>query len=390
MKIIIIPDDPTLRSRRYRIAESLAEKGHEIPFLVWDFPYHMSGKRLVRHVFTSLLTKEYKYENVTVHKIGRLPYYWPYVNGVLFKHQLTKLYKRIGADIIFTESYTNETEVPKSLPYIYDLADDYAAPADVYGSLIYKIAFKLLGVRATMKHQCQNALAVTVLSDSLYKFAMKYNSKTLKLPDGVERDQIEKVLRDKSTYPKKKYSMVYATGFGTWSRPIETMQAVMELRKEFPAIDLTLIGDGAEAEHIKCFIKENCLEEYIHYLGFIGDRKRFFTLINQNMIGLNISDKNKWRDAAHPLKVLEYCAMGKKVVSTDLAEVVALGFSNIFIFSGTNKDPDLKTTMRKALLYENRENEYSAISSHVLEKYSWDKITDDLIKLIEDLGLSKK
>jgi len=385
LKIIIIPDDPTLKSRRYRIAEALADQGHEVYFLLWENPYHMNGKELLRHVFTSLRSSEYSYEKITVRKIARLPYFWPYINGILFKYQIRRLFKRIGADIIFTESYTNETTVPSDLPFIYDLADDYAAPADVYGSPIYKLAFKLLGVRTTMKRQCKNALAVTVLSEILSKFAKQYNERVFYLPDGVEKAPIMNALNDPSTYPTNDYSMVYVSGFGPWSRVIETMQAVMDLRKDFPGIELTLIGDGSEVDNIKRFIKDNRAKNYIHYLGFVYDRKTLFTHMNQSSICLNISDKNKWRDAAHPIKILEYCALNKKVVSTDLAEVVALNFSNIFIFTDSGKGQDLKTAMRNALRYKVKKNEYEKISAKVLKEYNWDKIIDDLLKLIGDV-----
>jgi glycosyltransferase involved in cell wall biosynthesis len=385
MKIIIVPDNPTIHGRRYRIAESLAVKGHDVHFIVWDFPYHMNTKSLMRHFFTSLQTKKYTHEDITVHRFGRLPYYWPHINGLLFRYQLKKLFRQLAADIVITESYTNETEVPKSLPFIYDIADDYAAPADVYGSPFYKFAFKLLGVRATMRRQCQNALAVTVLSEALYKFAKQYNKQTFKLPDGVEREQIEEVQKDPSTYPVNKYGIVYVTGFGKWSRPIETMKTVMDLKKEFPTIDLTLIGDGTEAEEIKQFIDENQFEDFIHFLGFIHDRKTLFTYINKSTVGLNISDKNKWRDAAHPIKVLEYSAMGKKVVSTDLAEVEALGFPNIFLFSDSKNGPSFKDALRNALLSDKTETDFSDVSAHVMEEYSWDKLTNDLLDLIEEI-----
>lgn len=384
MKIIIIPNTPVMTGRHYCIAKTLSEQGHEVHYLTWALPYKTKTSDLVKHLFTSLVPKKSKYEKFTMHKAVRLPYFWPYINGFLFKHQIRKLFKGINADIIFSESFTNETEVPKELPYIYDLADDYAAPADVYGSFIYKLAFKLLSVRKIMKSQSRNALAVTAVSGKLCEFANQFNKNVIKLPNGVDQEIIQTVKKDKSTYPKNKHSMIYVTGFGKWSRAIETLGVARDLKKEFPNLELTLIGEGTETGKIKNFIKENRAKSYIHYLGFIGNRKTLFELINQHAIGLNISDKNKWRDAAHPIKVLEYSALGKKVVSTDLNEVRALSYSNLFIFSDRDKSKSLKNVLRAALSDPRTSKDFKAVSNEVLKKYSWKDITKKLINLVKE------
>ncbi|MFA5750358.1 MAG: glycosyltransferase [Candidatus Shapirobacteria bacterium] len=382
MKIIIIPNMPVMTGRHYCLAKTLVEQGHEVHYLMWALPYKIKIKELIKNIFTSLIPKQSKYESFIVHKAIRFPYFFPYVNGWIFKYQIRNLYKKIGAEIIFSESWNNETEVPKDLPVIYDLADDYAAPAEVYGSFFYKLAFKLMGVSTVTKRQCQNALAVTVVSEALYKYAKKYNKNVYKLPNGVDKNIIEKVLKDKSTYPKNKYSMIYVTGFGQWSRAIETLQTVVNLHKEFPLIDLTLVGNGIEESKMLNFIKDNKVENYIHYLGFVKDRKKVFSLINKSSIGLHISDKNKWRDAAHPIKVLEYSALGKKAVSTDLDEVKALNFPNVFIFSDQKGKDNLLKTMRLALEDKRDHTDFKDISKYVLDTFSWEDLTTKLIEII--------
>ena len=382
MKIIFIPNSPVMIGRDYLIAKTLIEQGNKVYYMVWELPYGLKTKELVIHLLTSLFPKKYKYKKLNVFKISRLPYFWPHINGWLFKYQIRKFYKKVDADIIFTESYTNETEVPKDLPFIYDLADDYAAPADIYGSPIYKFAFKLLGVSTVIKKQCQNALAVTVVSEALYKYAKKYNKNVYKIPNGVDKEIIKKVIKDKSTYPKNKYSMIYVTGFGAWSRAVETLQAVVTLHKEFPLLELNLVGNGVEVPKMLDFIKENKAEKYIHYLGLIRDRETLFKLINQSSIGLNISDKNKWRDAAHPIKVIEYSALGKKVVSTDLDEVKALNFPNVFIFSDKKGKNNLLETMRLALKDKRDYTNFKGISKYVLDTFSWEDLTTKLIEII--------
>jgi len=385
MKIIIVPNEPNpnMTGRHYAVAKALAAAGHEVHELIWDLPQIMTKKQLVRHLFTSLRTGKYKYEDLTMHHIARLPLFWPYINGWLFKWQLRKLYRHTGADIIFAESFTNETSIPKELPYVYDLADDYAAPADVYGRLFYKAMFKLLGVRSTMEKQCREALAVTAVSSVLVNYAKSFNIHVIEVPNMLDVENIELVKADKSTYPTNRYSLVYASMFGKWSRVTETMQTVIALRNKFPNIELTLAGGGPESAKIQQFIEDNNASSYIHYLGYIKDRREWFGIMNRGAIGLNISDKNKWRDAANPIKVIEYCALGKPVVSTNLDGVAALGFANIMTFADNDsKEDGLYQALGRALTKPERA--YPDVSKNTLATYSRTKVIHDLVSVFVD------
>lgn len=376
MKIIIIPNMPVMSGRHYCIAKELMAQGHEVHYFMWSLPYGMKPKELTKHLFTSLFSKTYHHEDIKVHTSRRLPLFWPYINGWIFKVQLRRLYKKLDADFIFTETYTNETEVPADLPFIYDLADDYAAPADIYGSKVYKLGFRLLDVKGVMKRQCQNAFAVTTVSKMLTDYANKYSKSVHKIPNGVESEIIDYTVKTYGHKVNNPHSIVYATGFGQWSRAIETMQAVVDLRSEYPDIELTLIGDGVEAEKMKKFIIDTNSNSYIHFLGYIYDRKKLFKIINQSSIGLNISDKNKWRDASHPMKVMDYSSLGKKVVSTDLSEVRALNLPNIYLITDKHS---FKVMLKKAL-DENKEY-FPEVSKEILTSYSWSKLTKRIVNL---------
>lgn len=383
MKIIIIPNEPNpnMTGRHYFTAKALAAAGHEVHEIMWDLPNLMTPKQLLRHLFTSLRRRNYTYEDLHMHHFGRLPLFWPYLNGWLFKRQLKKLHASLGADMIFAESFTNETQVPKDLPFIYDLADDYAAPGDIYGSPVYKFAFRVLGVRRTMRTQCQRALAVTAVSDVLCRYAAQYNDTVIPLPNGVDADVIKNVAKT-ATQTVNPHSIIYVTGFGPWSRPVETMQAVTKLRKKFPDIHLTMVGEGSEAHRISDYIEQHQAQDYITYTGFVSDRRQLFGLIQQSAIGLNISEKNAWRDAAHPIKVLEYSALGKKVVSTDLEGVKALNYPNVFMFSDVRKKDSFAAVLERALRAP--AESFDTVSKKTLQQYNWKSIISKLTARITD------
>ncbi|TAH33397.1 glycosyltransferase [Candidatus Saccharibacteria bacterium] len=375
MKYIILPNMPRMNGRHYCIAKSLVESGHEVHYVMWDLPYTLPPKKMLRHFIDAPRRTTTTFEEFTVHHLPRLPFYWPFLNGWLFQRQLRKLFHQLKADIVFGESYTNETAVPKDLPLIYDLADDYAGPADVFNSPPHKIAFKMLGVRSTMRKQCEQALAVTVVSKILEDYAKPFNPNVVILPNGVNSPVVRSVLRTAPATPPP-HSLVYATGFGPWSRAVETLEITSELRNEFPDIRLTLIGDGTEVAAMQKYIRENQAESYIDYHGFVGNQTELFRLISQHAIGLNISEKNAWRDASHPMKVMDYSALGIKIVSTDLNEVRRLGYENIFLF-GEGKEAFLDA-MRKALRAKTGRQDYASITQRVLRDYDWEVITKNL------------
>jgi glycosyltransferase involved in cell wall biosynthesis len=376
MKIIIVPCIPKMFGRRYNLAKTFAAQGHDVIYISWELPYGLNMRSMIRHMFTSLKHEEYEYENFTVHKIRRLPFFWPYVNGWLFKYQLNKIYKKLDADFVFSQSYTNETEIPKNLPLLYDLNDDHVAMAEVYGSLFYKLAFRLLRVRAVIRRQCQRAFCVTVVSDPLNEIALKHNENVVVLENGINTKLIKSINSVQNKV--KKNSLVYVTGFNQWSRPIETIEAVVKLKNEYKDLTLTLIGDGTETQSIKSYIRENELEDYIYYMGAIYNQNKLFKIVARHQVGLAISEKNKLRDAAFPLKIIEYSSLAKPIVSTNLNEVNALKFPNIHFFSNPES---LKGTIKNAL--EDTRN-YTKFSVNVLDKYDWNKIADKVIYLFKE------
>ncbi len=89
--------------------------------------------------------------------------------------------------------------------------------------------------------------------------------------------------------------------------------------------------------------------------------------VNRHEICLNISDKNRFRDAASPMKVFEYSALAKKVVSSRLDGVTGLGFDNIWFFDDESWDESLKQAIGRAC---DAEVDPTVVRGQVA-KYAW-------------------
>lgn len=376
MNIVLIPHLPTLYGRRYNLAKSLVAQGHTVHFIVWDNPYGLSLAGLLRHIAGSFTASVRQDEaGFTIHKVRRLPLFMPFINGLLFKWQIRRIYARHACDIILSQSFTNETEPPLDLPIIYDMNDDHAAFAKVYGSALYKLAYKLLTVQRVIRRQCTSARMVTVVSDRLLAIAGQYNNHVVKIPNGVE----ESITHALPTTTKP-HSVVYVSTFGKWAHGADVVAAIGHLQTTIPGIHLDLIGDGTEMPAIRQKVAELHLEQYVTIHGWIRDRRTLFNYIASADVCLNISEKNSFRDAASPMKVIDYSALGKKIVSTGLDEVQKLHLPNVFIYDDTQGTAGLQKALLQAF---ETPVDAAAVQGIIRSQYTWTVLIKKMFAFLE-------
>lgn len=363
MKILLIPFLPSQQIRATPIARTFAEEGHEVHLINWSMPYPLNVKTIVDNFANSWKKGEYTNGQVIVHKVRRLPLFFPPINSWWFKRQVKALFQLHDMDLVFSEAYFNESEPPLDLPIFYDMVDDHEAFSEIYGSALYKFIFKLLAVHSTIANQIKMSKAVFCVSDELVCYAKRYrHDSVFMFTNGVEDWALEIPF---ST--GKEHSLVYVTTFGKWSMLVPLMKVLEELRRSVPDISLTLVGDGTEIPMAKRYVKENGLDSWVTFLGVIENRQELFDQVNMHEVCLNISDKNRFRDSASPMKVFEYSALAKKVVSSDLNGVTRLHFDNIFFFNNDSWNESMKSAILEAF---SATIDPVAIRSKV-RKYTW-------------------
>jgi len=377
MKLMIIHPLPSRKNARAdQIAKYLYKLGHEVHLILWNVPYPTS--LFFKNLFSSWKYKKYIQEGVIIHKIRRLPFFFPAINKPWFQNQIKNIFHENNIDLILSESYIKETCPPFDLPFVYDLMDEHEAYAEIYGSFLYKKAFKILQVHKTVENQIKKAKAVIVVSNLLKKYAKNYNKKVYKIPNGVE----SWVLKNK--FKKKKYnfgnhSLVYVSGFDYWSQLPQLIHVIAEVKKDIPEIKLILVGDGYQIPEGKKIVKALKLEKNVIFFGQVDDRKKLFEIINSCNVCLNLSEKNKRQDSASPVKVFEYSALGKPIISTKLKEVENLNFSNIIFYEeGNNKY--LIDAIKKSFKKKVNKNKIKKFVS----RYTWENISKRFEKIIKN------
>jgi glycosyltransferase involved in cell wall biosynthesis len=376
MNVLFIPHIPTMSGRRYQLSKHLVLLGHNVYFVLWSQPYPFSLSNIKDNILNSIKSYSFKKDGITFVKIARIPLVFPIINGYLFKKQIRKIYEEKNIDIIISQSFTNETEQPLDLPYIYDINDYHYGFAEVYGSWLYKISYKLLGVRKTVDRQIKNAKHVIAVSDYLMKYAKKLNKNTTKITNGV--DQVFLKEKNKPEENINKHSLIYVGNFGKWSMLEEIVLAIKNLKDEYPNILLTIVGDGPALKQAKEDVINFGLSKQIKFTGWIKDRKKILELIKSSEICINISEENVFRIAASPIKFFEYAALGKKIISTKLPEITKLNYPYAFYLDGStvnNLAETIKTAMNIKLPENNkwlRRNEFS-----------WINLSKQLVNIIE-------
>ena len=376
LKIMIIPMLPTLFGRRYQLSKYLAKK-NEVHLILWNMPYPVTLKNLLSNLKDSWRYKRSKREDIVIHKIRRLPFFYPLINRWLFQKQIKRIFNNFNIDIIISESFFNETEPPQDLPIISDLNDYYEAYAEIYGSRFYKLAYKFLKVKDTVNGQVKRAKAVFAVSDILVEQARKNNKNVYKIPNGVESWVLYKKY-NREKYDFGRHSLIYVSTFGQWSGLLDLLHVVYELKKDFKDIQLVLVGEGSQISEAIKLIRILNLNENVKLFGSVWDRKKLFEIINSCEVCLNISQKNALRDAASPIKIFEYSALGKKIVSTNLEEVKKLDFPNIFFYEEDEDQKNLTRTIKKAL-HEKIDDEKVKLK---VKQYTWENITNNIEKIL--------
>jgi len=376
LNIMIIPMLPTLYGRRYQLSKYLAKK-NEVHLILWNMPYPVTLKNLLSNLKDSWRYKKSKREGIVIHKIRRLPFFFPLINRWFFQKQIKKIFNNFNIDIIISESFFSETEPPPDLPIISDLNDYYEAYAEIYGSRFYKLAYKFLKVKGTIEGQVKRAKAVFAVSNILFEQAQKNNKNVFKIPNGVESWVLYKKY-NRGKYNFGMHSLIYVSTFGQWSGLPNLLHVVYELKKDFKDIKLVLVGEGPQIPEAIKLIRILNLNENVKLFGSVWDRKKLFEIINSCEVCLNISQKNAFRDAASPIKIFEYSALGKKIVSPNLEEVKKLDFPNIFFYEEFEKTKNLAITIKKALL-EKIDDEKVKLK---VKQYTWENITNNIEKIL--------
>jgi glycosyltransferase involved in cell wall biosynthesis len=149
-------------------------------------------------------------------------------------------------------------------------------------------------------------------------------------------------------------------------------------------VSLVLIGDGEAAAGLRALAHELELDAYVHFTGLL-DNKDVLRYLAVADIGLSPDPQNGLSEYCSMIKTMEYMAMGKPVVSFDLAEA-HLSAQDAALYARPNLVEDFASKVEFLLEDEGLRLKMGAVGrKRIEEELSWNHSKENLLRAYERL-----
>ena len=148
-----------------------------------------------------------------------------------------------------------------------------------------------------------------------------------------------------------------------------------------------MIGDGIRMSAVKKYILEFGLQENVVLTGLIPQEQgaKFLNACDI-LINATVPNPDGSEFFGSPTKLFEYMAMGKAIICSDMAqmsEILEQGKTAYMVEPG-NID-ELATSMKELVDdSELRRRLGNSVRDEVIQKYTWDKHVDKILKAISN------
>lgn len=344
----------------YSIAEYIAKRGHEV------------------HIITSLdpgLPKHSSEKNFFIHRL--LYYSFPFLGSQLFRLFVIREILKINPDIIHVQAiFASIPIILIKVLFNYPLVI-YARGSDVYlPSHLSKITRKILLKKA------DRVIALTEhMKDTIQEF---YSDKIVVIPNGVDSRFFSS-----ETVKTEKDLLVRELLFVGRLDPVKgisfLLHAVALIKKKYPDVHLTIIGDGKEKKTLLKLIERLNISNNIIFLGAIS-HERIHYHMNRSKIFILPS-----LSEGFPLAILEAMAAGLPIIASSIGGIIEIIDDGLNGFLVEPKNPE--DIAEKVIYLFQNEHIWQKISLNCRKKagdYSWNSVVESLIEIYEDIVYSTK
>lgn len=240
----------------------------------------------------------------------------------------------------------------------------------------FKVVYKLLG--PFEKQIWKQASALVANSQGLKELAEKfYDKKEIKIiTNGVDVEWLQTSKEEKKASDHIDIlfvsRLIKRKGLQHILPQLQAVQDAVDL-----LIALTIVGDGPYREHLEMLVKEHKLENTVHFVG--QKNKTELPMYYQNADVFILPSKKEGMSNA----VLEAMASGLPIVMTPCEGSAELVQGNGYVI-GVNEFGDKLITLCKDDKLRNQMGEESLKLVH--EKFQWESIADEYLKLLDSLG----
>jgi len=193
-----------------------------------------------------------------------------------------------------------------------------------------------------------------------------------------------KYISERSEFKKKlglsaKFVVFYHGVFSATRGLTQTIEAMKILKHTRPNAALFLLGTGPMASKLRNLIREEGLQHnvVIHNAVDQSEVPKFISMCDVGIVPL--PNHPHWRSQS-PLKLLEYLAMEKVVIVTDIpAHRSIIGKNKCGLYISSIRPMDIAKTIEYAYINEGNLEKWGKFGRKIIkEKYTWEKVAIDL------------
>jgi len=398
MRILITQESDWLRRnplQQHHLAERLSLQGHDIRVIDYELLWKTQGRKELysrREVFNNV-SKIYSGANVTVIRPGIIKIPWLDYASLIFSHQkeINQQIKEFRPDIIVGFGILNGYLAAKAakknnLPFIYHWLD----------VLHWLITFKPLQPIGKMVESktLKQADRVLTISENLKDFVTGLGASPERvrvLRPGILVEQFNPAISGAAI--RKRYKIKeddFVLFFMGWLYKFSGLKEVtLELAKpRSNNIKFLIVGEGDAYAELQRIQQKYNLQDRVILTGQRPYTEIPALIAASDICLLPAHPKEKLMQDGVPAKLYEYMALKKPVISTRLPGVVTeFGQNNGVVYVDQPEDVVAKAI---ELVRSGRVQELGVKARNFVEKYSWDNITSEFERVLEEVIKEKR
>ncbi len=398
MNILFVQESDWLKKgphQQHQLADRLSLRGHQI--LVIDYEINWRDRKSwelhsKRQIFSSV-SKVYPTAKVTIIRPGiiKLPIL-DYVS-LLFSHwcELKRQIKQFAPQVIIGFSILNSYLSAKiarqaNIPFVYYWID-------VLHRLIPFNLFRVIG-KEMERRTLRQADKVLVINDKLRDYVIQLGSSpeyTQVLRAGIDIQQFDLTVDGsgiRNQYGLSKEDVVLF--FMGWLYHFSGLKEVaLQLTEtNYPNIKVLIVGEGDAYEELQHIREKYDLQNQVILAGKKPYREIPAFIAASDICLLPAYPAEEVMQDIVPIKMYEYMAMAKPVISTRLPGIIAeFGEDNGVIYV---RGPEEVVEKALDLVKTGNLSQLGLKARGFVEKYTWDNITDEFERILDEAVREKQ
>jgi glycosyltransferase involved in cell wall biosynthesis len=398
VKILIVQESDWLKRgphQQHQLADRLSLRGHQIRVIDYEILWREQAKEglySTRQVFDNVSKINAK-AKVTVIRPGiiKIPFL-DYVSLIItHQKEIDRQIKEFQPDIIVGFSILNSylalrAAQKESIPFIYYWID-------VLHRLIPFKPLQFIGKIAEHKTLRQADMVLTI-NDKLKDYVVTSGAmadKTQVIRAGIDVEQFKPTANSssiRSQYGLKETDIVLF--FMGWLYHFSGLKEVAAKLAETSdeKLKLLIVGEGDAFQELKEIRDKHNLQDRLILTGQKPYAEMPAFISAADICLLPAYFREKIMQDIVPIKLYEYMAMGKPVISTKLPGVMReFGQDNGVVYID---EPEDTINKARSLVKDGKIGELGAKARKFVLKYSWDSITNEFEKILEKVVKEKQ